>query len=1092
MKFRYVFLAICVMVALSVTMNSLIYAGLPQLGHQNYGAPAERVAVRIGPTVDTVFVGAGLNVRVFAVNHVSPGTPSELSLVSFDLPGTCGGLAVHPSKSIIVAATSKGFFIRDYKNNLNLSVPPTMVGWGMSDVIFSANGNTAFTTGGSYFHVVDMTNPASATEITAYETGSFLSALAFKGSGGADTLFTVGMGFKALKLYNVTTPASPSLIVTSLSGDSVMNMNKRFADVAVIKDTIYVVQQDSGIRAFPRSNINSPGTLTPINNNNIEFLAPAKSDSFLIISSKGGGDYGLKVRNIYTGQTATYNSMGAPFQTIGGFGNLVYVAFYGSGFQIFDISNPLSPVPLGSGIGTGDNVCDVTSDDRNIGYIAACRVGVKIVNLNTHSDIGTPLIYQSGDTYIRVLVRNNILYACTDATVKVVNVTNPATPVLLGSYTGALSNIQDAALPSLDSTAVPDTLLAIADGNGISLLNIKNPQSIGLYGSIPISGGCNSIDIRGKTLLASPQNRSFTAYDLTSLAAPTLSDSTMTPAIVQQGMRFVRQGRYVYYATYDSVLRFDVSNPFNLINLGSIVGRSDHMGLSGSLAVAGKYLHVGFSDGSVAVFDTTTKAIVDTFNNIGYSPFHLKINGLNLFVAAQADGYYHLSDKYGAARVRIPTMAGMPQDTVEARVKLLDNLMSLPSMSFEMFFNFDTNYVQYVSMQRGSILPSGDSLASILTHSGIAYHTDTLKIVMADTGNIGLGTDSTLLKIKFRIRNAAPVEPLIQYATVKAVHMLFAEGTPFTDFRPGRINVVPRFGDANTNGSVTAADASYILQSVLGIVAQPSLVLADVSNNGEVRAYDAALILKRLVNPAFKYPVETYYGLKQASAPINKDIKIMITTENSISESEKTADIANSIVYGISMKNVREVLSAEMVIDLGKGQKYVGYKLSPLSEGMTVQSKQEGTILYVSMAGGEAITKDGMLLELICQITDAEQMKPLDIQQFILNESLIENIEGALSGTPKTYALSQNYPNPFNPVTAINYQLPNPGKITLTIYNILGQQVKMLVNSSQPAGYYTIRWNGRDNAGINVASGVYFYRIQAGGFVKTKKMLLIK
>ncbi len=93
---------------------------------------------------------------------------------------------------------------------------------------------------------------------------------------------------------------------------------------------------------------------------------------------------------------------------------------------------------------------------------------------------------------------------------------------------------------------------------------------------------------------------------------------------------------------------------------------------------------------------------------------------------------------------------------------------------------------------------------------------------------------------------------------------------------------------------------------------------------------------------------------------------------------------------------------------------------------------------------------------------------------------------------PREFALLQNYPNPFNPTTTIKYQLPVSTPVKLTIFNLLGQQVRTLVDETQPAGYRTIQWNGRNDAGTQVASGVYFYRIQAKNFLQTKKMLMLR
>ena len=101
------------------------------------------------------------------------------------------------------------------------------------------------------------------------------------------------------------------------------------------------------------------------------------------------------------------------------------------------------------------------------------------------------------------------------------------------------------------------------------------------------------------------------------------------------------------------------------------------------------------------------------------------------------------------------------------------------------------------------------------------------------------------------------------------------------------------------------------------------------------------------------------------------------------------------------------------------------------------------------------------------------------------------DLEGSES-TPQHFCLSQNYPNPFNPQTSISYALPQDAYVRLTIYNVLGQKVAKLVDEHQHAGYKTVWWNGTDENGDHAASGVYFYRMEAGKFTEVKKMLLVK
>ena len=93
---------------------------------------------------------------------------------------------------------------------------------------------------------------------------------------------------------------------------------------------------------------------------------------------------------------------------------------------------------------------------------------------------------------------------------------------------------------------------------------------------------------------------------------------------------------------------------------------------------------------------------------------------------------------------------------------------------------------------------------------------------------------------------------------------------------------------------------------------------------------------------------------------------------------------------------------------------------------------------------------------------------------------------------PLQYALHQNYPNPFNPITTLRYDLPENSYVNVTVYDMLGRKVKTLVNTTQDAGFKSVIWNATNDYGKPVSAGVYFYQIQAGEFVQTKKMVLLK
>jgi len=103
-----------------------------------------------------------------------------------------------------------------------------------------------------------------------------------------------------------------------------------------------------------------------------------------------------------------------------------------------------------------------------------------------------------------------------------------------------------------------------------------------------------------------------------------------------------------------------------------------------------------------------------------------------------------------------------------------------------------------------------------------------------------------------------------------------------------------------------------------------------------------------------------------------------------------------------------------------------------------------------------------------------------------------DEIEVVVDLTPDNFELSQNYPNPFNPSTTIQFQVPKASDVTVTVFDMLGQQVKSLFAGQVQAGKYTIEWDGTNNAGSRMSSGSYIYRMTAGEFVEAKEMILLK
>jgi len=104
----------------------------------------------------------------------------------------------------------------------------------------------------------------------------------------------------------------------------------------------------------------------------------------------------------------------------------------------------------------------------------------------------------------------------------------------------------------------------------------------------------------------------------------------------------------------------------------------------------------------------------------------------------------------------------------------------------------------------------------------------------------------------------------------------------------------------------------------------------------------------------------------------------------------------------------------------------------------------------------------------------------------------VEDENDQTTRRPSEFELSQNYPNPFNPETKIEYALKKTGHVTLYIYNVLGEKVKTLLDQDQPAGFYQINWDGKNDNGKPISSGIYLYKLEVNGFSEAKRMLLLK
>ena len=163
-----------------------------------------------------------------------------------------------------------------------------------------------------------------------------------------------------------------------------------------------------------------------------------------------------------------------------------------------------------------------------------------------------------------------------------------------------------------------------------------------------------------------------------------------------------------------------------------------------------------------------------------------------------------------------------------------------------------------------------------------------------------------------------------------------------------------------------------------------------------------------------------------------------------------------------------------------------------------------GRDTVVNRTGKQMLTYLGSLDSVVLKWTVAakDPTNPVvpnkDTSTVKIKRGTITGVGDGLQSLPTAFALEQNYPNPFNPTTIVRFGLPTQAFVTLKVYDVLGREVSTLLEEERPAGYFDVRWNGTNRSGLKVASGVYFYRVEAkptgGGstFVSLKKMMLLK
>jgi hypothetical protein len=286
-------------------------------------------------------------------------------------------------------------------------------------------------------------------------------------------------------------------------------------------------------------------------------------------------------------------------------------------------------------------------------------------------------------------------------------------------------------------------------------------------------------------------------------------------------------------------------------------------------------------------------------------------------------------------------------------------------------------------------------------------------------------------------------------------------------------------GDWSSDGSVGLDDFSRFVTAYGESVSEkPQYALFDLDGSGTVDLGDFSIFV-------------THYG--ETTGGVSKAVPVVFGDNADARLALSAAEEAGRYTVRVSLDQVPEATSYGLVV------KYDAHAFE-FERAVSAGASTRPFLALPTRAGEVAIAHifngDADVAEISLRVKDelggSVQVTEAYVWDQYHRTNVVDLGAAATKLLPKAFVLKQNYPNPFNPTTAIRYALPEASNVRLEIYNTLGQVVQTLVDEKQEAGAYRITWDGRNEHGQEMATGVYIYRIVAGTFDATKRMLLIK
>jgi len=474
------------------------------------------------------------------------------------------------------------------------------------------------------------------------------------------------------------------------------------------------------------------------------------------------------------------------------------------------------------------------------------------------------------------------------------------------------------------------------------------------------------------------------------------------------------------------------------------------------------------------------------FFETGGNPLGVAVSGTYAYVVDSDAGLYIIRndlDYTPPITFMVESVTSYLGDTINVDIYATFNTDSSYS-SLEVTFSGFQEHLEFIGV---------DTARSLLGEAGWSMYvndTDTL-LITASGGANTISSSGTLFSLQFYIPDT--LSP--GFIPVNIKHVLFDESDIDIESINGGITVQPNifYGDVSLNGAVHAYDAALILKHLVDLedLNEQQLLNANVSPDATVSALDAALIFQYVVGLIDTLPYDSAMGTLHASG----DIEI----------NDGNVQAGQQIEVPLLLNHGDNILSFEGTVEFApEDLRYDDIIWSDFLSDFTIEvHHQEGALAFAG-AGSAPDGEEGIFATLKFTVIETFSADSTEITLTRLRwneEPIISDAASAVFrksvsmnniDIPRTFSLSQNYPNPFNPTTTIEYGLPEQSDVKLIIYDIKGNTIKQWNYTNQNAGYYSVVWDGGNTYGNKVSTGIYFYRIIAGNFTQTKKMVFMK